>query len=32
MEGHCDDRGTAPYDVALGERRAGSAKKFFVGL
>ena len=32
IEGHCDERGTIEYNLALGERRAGSAKKYFVSL
>jgi peptidoglycan-associated lipoprotein len=32
IEGHCDERGTAEYNLALGERRATSAKKYLVGL
>ncbi|MCP4116827.1 MAG: peptidoglycan-associated lipoprotein Pal [Desulfobacteraceae bacterium] len=32
IEGHCDDRGTTEYNLALGERRALSAKKFLVNL
>ena len=32
IEGHCDDRGTNEYNLALGERRAESAKKFLVDL
>lgn len=28
IEGHCDERGTAEYNLALGERRAESARKF----
>ncbi len=28
IEGHCDARGTAEYNLALGERRANSAKAF----
>lgn len=28
ITGHCDERGPAAYNMALGERRAGSAKKF----
>ena len=32
IEGHCDERGTAEYNMALGERRATSAKKYLVGL
>jgi len=30
VEGHCDERGTREYNIALGERRAYSAKKFLV--
>ncbi len=32
MEGHCDDRGTDVYNMALGDRRAESVKTFLVGL
>jgi peptidoglycan-associated lipoprotein len=32
VEGHCDERGTSEYNMALGERRAASAKKYLVGL
>ena len=32
IEGHCDERGTAEYNLALGERRASSAKKYLVSL
>ena len=28
IEGHCDERGSTEYNVALGERRSGSAKDF----
>ncbi len=28
VDGHCDERGTAAYNLALGERRANAAKKF----
>lgn len=28
FEGHCDDRGTREYNLALGERRAEAARKF----
>ena len=28
VEGHCDERGTREYNIALGERRADSVKKF----
>jgi peptidoglycan-associated lipoprotein len=30
IEGHCDERGTAEYNVALGQRRAQSIKTFLV--
>jgi len=32
IEGHCDERGTNEYNLALGERRAESAKKYLVNL
>ncbi len=32
IEGHCDERGTREYNIALGERRATAAKKYLVGL
>lgn len=32
IEGHCDERGTSEYNLALGERRADSAMKFLVAL
>jgi len=32
IEGHCDERGTAEYNLALGERRAQSAKQFLISL
>ncbi|RKX65746.1 MAG: peptidoglycan-associated lipoprotein Pal, partial [Thermodesulfobacteriota bacterium] len=32
IEGHCDERGTEEYNLALGERRANSAKEFLVNL
>jgi peptidoglycan-associated lipoprotein len=32
IEGHCDERGTAEYNMALGERRAQEAKKYLVNL
>lgn len=32
VEGHCDERGTREYNLALGERRASAAKKYLVGL
>lgn len=31
-EGHCDERGTAEYNLALGDRRARSVVEFVVGL
>jgi peptidoglycan-associated lipoprotein len=30
IEGHCDERGTNEYNLALGERRAYTAKKYLV--
>ncbi|MFT6220280.1 MAG: peptidoglycan-associated lipoprotein [Myxococcota bacterium] len=30
LEGHCDERGTREYNLALGERRANSAKQYLV--
>jgi len=30
VEGHCDERGTREYNLALGERRANSIKQFLV--
>ncbi len=32
IEGHCDERGTSEYNLALGERRANSAKKYLISL
>jgi peptidoglycan-associated lipoprotein len=32
IEGHCDERGTSEYNLALGERRANSAKQYLVHL
>ena len=32
IEGHADERGTREYNLALGERRANSAKNFLVSL
>ncbi|MBK5100711.1 MAG: peptidoglycan-associated lipoprotein Pal [Desulfobacteraceae bacterium] len=32
IEGHCDERGTSEYNLALGERRADAAMKFLVAL
>lgn len=30
IEGHCDERGTKAFNLALGEKRAESVKKFMV--
>jgi len=30
IEGHCDERGTREYNLALGERRANAAKQYLV--
>ena len=30
IEGHCDERGTIEYNLALGERRSNSVKKYLV--
>ncbi|MCL6684756.1 peptidoglycan-associated lipoprotein Pal [Sphingomonas alba] len=30
IEGHCDERGTREYNMALGERRANAAKDFLL--
>ena len=32
IEGHCDERGTNEYNLALGDRRAESAKAFLADL
>ena len=32
IEGHCDERGTSEYNLALGDRRATSTKNFLVDL
>ena len=32
IEGHCDERGTRDYNIALGERRANAAKNFLASL
>jgi len=31
VEGHCDERGTREYNIALGERRAAAVKRFLIG-
>jgi len=30
VEGHCDERGTAEYNLGLGERRAKAAKDYLI--
>ena len=30
IEGHCDERGTREYNIALGEKRANSVKKYLI--
>ncbi|NPU85640.1 MAG: peptidoglycan-associated lipoprotein Pal [Syntrophaceae bacterium] len=32
VEGHCDERGTAEYNLALGERRANAVMKYLIDL
>ncbi len=32
IEGHCDERGTQEYNLALGERRASAAAKYLIDL
>lgn len=32
IEGHCDERGTRDYNLALGERRANAAKNYLVSV
>ncbi len=32
LEGHCDWRGTAEYNLALGDRRANAAKKYLITI
>ena len=32
VEGHCDERGTREYNLALGERRAQAVKNYLSGL
>ncbi|MBF0551046.1 MAG: OmpA family protein, partial [Deltaproteobacteria bacterium] len=32
IEGHCDERGTVEYNLALGERRANAAKQYMISL
>ncbi len=32
IEGHCDERGTREYNLALGERRANSVRNYLIAL
>jgi peptidoglycan-associated lipoprotein len=32
LEGHCDERGTVEYNIALGDRRGHAAMRYLVGL
>jgi peptidoglycan-associated lipoprotein len=32
VQGNCDERGTSEYNMALGERRAQSAKRYLINL
>ena len=32
IEGHCDERGTREYNLALGERRAEEIRKYLVSI
>lgn len=32
IEGHCDERGTEQYNLALGDRRANAARQYLMGL
>ena len=32
VEGHCDERGSAEYNLGLGDRRAAAAKEFLIQL
>lgn len=32
IEGHCDERGTRDYNIALGDKRANAAKNYLVSL
>ncbi len=32
IEGHCDERGTAAYNIALGERRAKAVKEYLINM
>lgn len=32
VEGHCDERGTVPYNLALGQRRAKAVRDYYMAL
>jgi peptidoglycan-associated lipoprotein len=32
IEGHCDERGTVEYNLALGDKRAKAAKDYLISL
>ena len=32
LEGHCDERGTSEYNLALGDRRANAAREYLASL
>lgn len=32
VEGHCDERGSTEYNIALGDRRSGAVKQYLVSL
>jgi peptidoglycan-associated lipoprotein len=32
IEGQCDERGTTEYNLALGDRRAASTKRYLISL
>lgn len=32
VEGHCDERGGIQYNIALGEKRANSVRKYLIGM
>ena len=32
IEGHCDERGTAEYNLALGDRRASAVMQYLLSL
>lgn len=32
VEGHCDERGTIPYNLALGQKRAKAVRDYYIAL